>query len=315
MGYSRKVSRHARDVNRDYVTGKKRLINSGTDPIIAGAKAIGSISPGKIISLLIYTSVLPVLFDTVASLGGNFARLWDDDDEKNTKARWIMLFSATLGWTKGLLGIGFALEYALNQIQGVSYGKRDDNIIPVMDDTLDLLDAIIKTSNLLSKHNDETIKDRSEYEQELYKAGAKLGITGGGLFLGMPVTFMHRSFDVATQDEYENKLRMAARLYGVPKQELERIFESEKLEFDALVKKAKKFKSDLKDLAKTDEDEYKRLRDSDEAKIYNQILSIEKSVKRDEKSIKDTDDEERIGILQERIDNNLDKAKQLKDKP
>jgi len=318
MGYQRKVTRHARDVNRDYQAGKKRLIDQGEDPIIAGAKAIGSINFAKVISLLIYTSLLPVLFDTVTSLGGNIARLWDDDDEKRKKARWNMLFQATLGWTKGLFGIGFVLEYALNQMQGISYGKRDDNIVPVLDDSLDLLDAIIRGGKLVSKYNDETIKDRSEYEQQLYKSMAKVGITGGGLFLGMPVTFFHRAFQVLTEDEYNNTLRAVARLYGMPKKELERIFDAEEQHYKAIIKKAKKFEDKLDELYETDYKEYEKLKDSNEWKIYRQILDLDKYIKKSERQkkdyeeIEDVEEVERIEkYKQDKMDEFQDVVKKL----
>ena len=224
MGYARKVTRHARGINRDYQAGFVRAMKEGDNTSVAAMKALAAIEPSKVAALFMYTTVMPVLFTTVASLGGNFARMWDDDDEERRAARLDMAFDAMLGWTKGLYGLGFFLQYAFKQTTGQFYGSKDDNITPIVDDSTELIMQLTRAGKLLAKYNDEDIKNRPEYEQKLRDALIKTGITGLGLWKGTPVTFMSRIMDVTTKEEYDDLIKVAARLYGLPVKEIERMF-------------------------------------------------------------------------------------------
>ncbi len=224
MGYSRKITRHARDINRDYQAAYSRLKLSGDTSSVASLKAFSSIPPSKVSALFIYTTVLPVLFTTIGTLGGNFARMWSDDDEEREMARWEMLFDSTLGWTKGLYGIGFFFNYVFSSGLGKIYNKKADNIIPLVDDSTELIDQFWKSIKLISKYNDESIKNRPEYEQKLYDAVFKTAITGAGITLGAPTTFLSRLYEISTKEEYNDAITKVARLYGLPKQEIERLF-------------------------------------------------------------------------------------------
>ena len=230
MGYARKVTRHSRDIGRDFYAARKRHMAEGDSRYIASAKAFGAIRPAKIQSLFIYTSVLPVLFSTVSSGGGNIARLFSDDDDERDRARARLIFDATLGWTKGLFGVGFILEYMMGELTGGSYGKRSDNIVRTLDDTLDLLDSFVNVWRAISKYNDSTIETAPKYERDLYHAWTKLGISGVGLRYGAPTTFLNRVADIVYDTKYDegvydDMLAKVARIYGLPKEEIKRIFD------------------------------------------------------------------------------------------
>jgi hypothetical protein len=225
MAYSRKTFKHARNIQRDFYAGYKRSTDQGDSDTVATFKALASLDPKKLGGLLLYTTVLPLMWETISTLGGNWARLFDDDEEEKKKAWWQMVFSATLGWTKGLLGLGFFLQYGFNYALGRRYGNQDDNLIPTFNDTFTMIDSSIKAMQVLSKYDSETIKEEPQYKQQLFNALSDAGISFLGFRYGAPMTAMNRVWQVATEKEYDTLLRSAARLYGLPKQELERLFD------------------------------------------------------------------------------------------
>jgi hypothetical protein len=233
MAYQRKVMAHTKNIMREYKTGYKKAINDGHDSGKASMIAVSNIRPASVTSLMLYTSVLPVMWTTMSTLGGNFARLFSDDDDEREKAWWQFGFDVFLSWTKGFLGIGFLLQYGMNELLDVNYGERSDNLLPILDDTMNLIDAIYLSAKLVMK-DDEAIKNLPEHNAKMYKAIGDVVIRGTTMAVHdkvvLPVTAFQRIVDITTQKEYDNAVKKIVRVYGLPKVEIQRIFDGNPLE-------------------------------------------------------------------------------------
>jgi hypothetical protein len=273
MAYSRKVFKKSRDIKRGYVSKKYKLLQENPDmnQALLAAKSMTGIKPADFIGLTIYSTLLPVLFKTVQAGGSNWAQMWDEDNKVANEARWSMFFDAGLGWTKGLLGLGFMLEYAKNSITGNMYGRESDNFIRTFDDILEIVDNVTEigkaitsgmpipaqkgaaTAGYLERHPEklsqfqrdnwelikkELTKGEREYYDKLTKAYMSLGINMVGFATGMPAVEARRTQQAFMDEEFNTTLKKAVRIYGLPKDAIRFWFPTPQAQHDGEIKVA-----------------------------------------------------------------------------
>jgi hypothetical protein len=223
MGYSRKVFKHARTPMRDYYAAYKTHTDNGMSPAEARMKAMASLKPSHISNLLLYTTILPVLFQTVTTLGGNWIRMYSDDEEERRRARTLMLFEATMGWTKGLAGLGFFIEAGIDQLMGQNW--KQSQYLQAAGDMLEFVNSFVETMVRAVRYVGDRDGAASEDVKKLQDVFAKTAFTAAGIIKGAPMVFMDRLYEVTTSGEYKDLLKAVIRMYGLPKAEIRRIWE------------------------------------------------------------------------------------------
>ena len=229
MGYSRKTTRHARDIGRDYKAAVARYIDEGADADTASMRALADIPPSKLAALFTYTTVLPLFFSAVGHWGMNWFRMFSEDDEERRRSRWQMVYDALIAWTKGMFGIGFVLELGFNKSQDINYGPKMDNVIPILDDVMDIADGLRRIVKVMRDNNDELIKTKSEYEQRLYSAIKDTVNPLQGVLAGGSMVMVDRIFDVIMNEGYGDLAKAVARIYGISERDMQWFFDGDPL--------------------------------------------------------------------------------------
>ena len=229
MGYSRKTTRHARDIGRDYKAAVARYIDEGADADTASMRALADIPPSKLAALFTYTTVLPLFFSAVGHWGMNWFRMFSEDDEERRRSRWQMVYDAFIAWTKGMFGIGFVLELGFNKSQDINYGPKMDNVIPILDDVMDIADGLRRIIKVMRDNNDELIKTKSEYEQRLYSAIKDTVNPLQGVLAGGSMVMVDRIFDVIMNEGYGDLAKAVARIYGISERDMQWFFDGDPL--------------------------------------------------------------------------------------
>ena len=157
-----------------------------------------------------------------------------------------MGFDATLGWTKGLLGLGFTLEFAKNALTKQTYGRTADNFVRTFDDSFETIEGIGQLAwhmaegkpnpfgHEVLKETDPAVMsqtDRDKLKQWDAKTDAwykktndlifKTSNQFSGVVLGTPATMARRIYQAVTSDDYDTGTKRAVRIYGLPKQAIQ----------------------------------------------------------------------------------------------
>ena len=236
MSYQRKTVNKFIGVNRAIKSIKAD--NPNASKIAIAGKIISSKEAwGKLGGALVYTSVLPVLFETARTGGGNWKRLWSEDDDERMDAFIDMAFTSTLGWTKGVIGLGAGFEFIKNTVTG-GY-KGDQRILTSVNDVYEGIDDIVDFGKaaydtwtksregkeldkdeifLLEKINEESLK----LKEQLTKKSLKAGSTLTGILTGLPSNVFNKIIETQYDDDYyDTNMKSLVRIYGMPKRDIE----------------------------------------------------------------------------------------------
>lgn len=200
--YSDKVMNAATDFYKNY-RSEIDLNKKGKLQVGAFMRANKSKSLRK---LFIYMALLPVLFSEMGSGGEIIRGLLSDDEDERLEALKKLAWSATLDWTKGLFGIGAAVETMRMQALGVKF--RYQSAIPILGDVAGFVSSMIEYAKTEDPETAKTPSKKRRLETKKSRLKTEM-ITTGVNALGLPgqrIKNSIRTKDFAKTDAFRDIL-------------------------------------------------------------------------------------------------------------
>ena len=230
MSYSRKIITSYRDVYRGARDERIRLLkeNPTMNPHVATIKSLKGVKQADLQRIALYQMALPVLWSAVTTGGRSIVNLWSDDEETREQAWMDLGYDTTLGWMKGLYGVGFLMDFMYGYATDRKYGRQADNFIRLFDDMLNMLTSLsdVVTGNI-KLATDLTDKEYDKQQARVTKAYTTAAENAVAI-VGGPQVFVKRAVDVSTDELYDTSFKKLLRLYGMREQSIKEWFEFEK---------------------------------------------------------------------------------------
>lgn len=228
MAYARKVIGAWEDVGKGMAGKRSRLLaeNPEMSSAEATARSVTGVRARSLRNLLLFQVAGPLLWHMVTSGTMSAINLASDDDDERRKAWQDFWWDITVGWSKGLFGVGFALDFMKNKAQGLNYGPREDNVFSAADDALAFMeDAVLLGGGAMDQLSESSSEVRKGKEA-IEKATKELVLDIFGL-VGGPQVFADRVKDILEDEDriYDDISASLWKLYGIPQKSIEHFYD------------------------------------------------------------------------------------------